>query len=375
MKKKVTFLVLHLGYGGIETSVINTVNCLINYYNVEIISFYNLKKNQVNMINKEVQIKYLYDGEPNREEFIKSVKKFRLVTAFREGKKSINIINKKKNLVINAIKNCKTDYLISTRMEFNILLSEYGRDDYVKVAQEHCYHNHNSKYLSTIKNKYNNIDYLLSLTTTLENDYKNLLNDNNHTKIVTIPNMLYFVPKEVSNLDSKNLITIGRVDTLKRNDDIIRAFSKIDNKDYTLTIIGDGKEENNLKKLTKELKVEDRVIFTGYKTKEEIKDYMLSSSIFLMASETEGLPMVLLEAGSYGLPSIVYEIENGVKDIIKDGYNGFIIKDRNENEYVNKINELISNEKELKELGKNARKGINSFTKEEVVKRWLNILK
>ena len=154
MKKKVTFLVLHLGYGGIETSVINTVNCLINYYNVEIISFYNLKKNQVNMINKEVQIKYLYDGEPNREEFIKSVKKFRLVTAFKEGKKSINIINKKKNLVIDTIKNCKTDYLISTRMEFNILLSEYGRDDYVKVAQEHCYHNHNQKYYNLISLRY-----------------------------------------------------------------------------------------------------------------------------------------------------------------------------------------------------------------------------
>lgn len=375
MKKKITFLVLHLGYGGIETSVINTVNSLIDYYDIEIISFYNLKKNQVNMINEKVKIKYLYDGEPNKQEFIRSVKKFKIVKAFKEGRKSIDIINKKKTLIIDTIKNCKTDYLISTRMEFNVLLSKYGRSDIVKIAQEHCYHDHNQKYLSTIKTKYNNIDYLLALTSTLEKDYKELLKDNNHTKVITIPNMLYNVPKEVSDLNNKNLITIGRLDTLKRNDDIIKAFSKIDNKDYTLTIIGDGKEENNLKALAKDLNVEDKVVFTGYKTKEEIKKYMLSSSIFLMASETEGLPMVLLEAGSYGLPCIVYDIENGVKDIIIDGYNGFIIKNRNEREYVDKINELLYDKKELKELGKNAREGIKRFKKEEIVKKWLEILK
>ena len=117
------------------------------------------------------------------------------------------------------------------------------------------------------------------------------------------------------------------------------------------------------------------MIFTGYKTKEEIKNYMLNSNLFLMASETEGLPMVLLEALSYGLPCIVYDIENGVRDIIEDSYNGFIIKNRNEEEYVNRINHLLSNESELKQFGKNARESINNFTKEEVVKKWLDILK
>ncbi len=375
MKKKITFLVLHLGYGGIETSVINTVNSLIDYFDIEIISFYNLKKNQVNMINEKVKIKYLYDGEPNKEEFIRSVKRFNLIKVFKEGKKSFDIINKKKKLVADAIKNCTSDYIISTRMEFNVLLSEYGRKECIKIAEEHCYHNHNKNYLSTIKNEYNNINYLLALTKTLEKDYKEVLIDNTNIKVVTIPNMLYEVPKKVSNLNSMNLITVGRLDTLKRNDDIIRAFSKIDNKDYTLTIIGDGKEENNLKRLTSELNIEDRVIFTGYKTKEEIKNYMLNSNLFLMASETEGLPMVLLEALSYGLPLVVYDIENGIRDIVKDGYNGFIIKNRNEEEYVNKINELLSNEKELKQIGKNARNSISSFTKEEVVKKWLDILK
>lgn len=375
MKKKITFLVLHLGYGGIETSVINTVNSLIDSYDIEIISFYNLKKNQTDTINKNVVIKYLYDGEPNKEEFKHALHRFNVIKLTKEGKKAFSIIHKKKSLVCDAIKNCKSDFIVSTRMEFNVLLSKYGRSDIVKIAQEHCYHNHDKNYLNTIKNKYNNIDYLLALTTTLEKDYKEILKDNKHTKVVTIPNMLYTIPKDVSKLNKKNILTVSRLDTLKRNDDIIRAFSKIKDTDYTLTIIGDGKEMNNLKSLTKELSLNNRVIFTGYKTKDEIKEYMLNSNIFLMASETEGLPMVLLEAESYGIPCIAYEIENGISDIIKDNYNGFIVKNRDEKEYVEKIEELINDKDKLKEFGKNARESIQNFSKKEITKKWLSILK
>ncbi len=57
---------------------------------------------------------------------------------------------------------------------------------------------------------------------------------------------------------------------------------------------------------------------TGYKNKEEIEKYMLESSLFLMASVSEGLPMVLLEAMSYGIPCIAYHTDSGTDDIIKD---------------------------------------------------------
>ena len=117
-----------------------------------------------------------------------------------------------------------------------------------------------------------------------------------------------------------------------KNDDIIKAFSKLKNKDWNLYIIGDGDEFDNLSKLIKKLNLEGRVILTGYKNKKEIEKYMLDSSLFLMASVSEGLPMVLLEAMSYGIPCIAYETASGTSDIIEDGKNGYIIKNRNEKE-------------------------------------------
>ena len=56
--KKITFLVLHLGYGGIETSTINTANSLCDKYDIEIMSFYNLDNNQANKLNSKIRVKW-----------------------------------------------------------------------------------------------------------------------------------------------------------------------------------------------------------------------------------------------------------------------------------------------------------------------------
>ena len=373
--KKITFLVLHLGYGGIETATINTANSLCDKYDIEIMSFYNLDNNQANKLNSKIKIKYLYNGNPNKEEFLKSLHNHKIFNTLKEGIKASKILLKKRIKVIKYIKNCKSDYIVSTRCEFSTLLSKYGNNNTVKIAQEHRYHNNDKKYINTIKNKYNNIDYLFALTKCLYNDYKEFLKNNKHTKVELVPNMLYEIPKCNSKLDKKNIITISRLDYGKKNDDIIKSFSKIKESNWKLYIIGDGKEFNNLKKLINDLNLNNKVILTGYKNKEEINKYMLDSSLFLMASITEGLPMVLLEAMSYGIPCIAYDVPSGVNDIIEDGRNGYIIKNRNEIEYIKRIEEVINDSKLRNNLGTNAKEKAKEFSKEKIVKIWENILK
>ena len=102
---------------------------------------------------------------------------------------------------------------------------------------------------------------------------------------------------------------------------------------------------------------------------------MLKSRLFLMASETEGLPMVLLEAMSYGIPCIAYEVASGVNDIIDNNKNGYIIKNRNEEEYIEKIEKVINDSKLRNELGIEAKNKVNEFSKEKIVKIWKKILK
>ena len=372
---KISFLLLHLGYGGIESATINTANSLCDDYDIEIMSFYKLSKTQANKLNDKIKVKYLYDGGPNKEEFLDAFHNHKIFNILKEGIRSVSILTKKKIRVINYIKNCDSKYIVSTRYDFSALLSKYGNDNSVKIAQEHHYHNNNKRYINILKNKYYNIDYLFALTKTLEDDYKKFLIKNKHTKVVLVPNMLYYIPSKQSKLDKKNIITISRLDYGKRNDDIIKAFSKIKENDWKLYIIGDGKEFNNLNKLINDLNMNDRIILTGYKNKEEIEEYMLKSSLFLMASETEGLPMVLLEAMSYGIPCIAYEIASGVNDIIDNNKNGYIIKNRNEEEYIEKIEKVINDSKLRNELGIEAKNKANEFSKEKIVNIWEKILK
>ncbi|MDD6093171.1 MAG: O-antigen ligase family protein, partial [bacterium] len=82
---KMSFLLLHLGYGGIESSTINTANSLCDKYDIEIMSFYKLDKNQANKLNDKIKIKYLYDGGPNKEEFLNAMHKHKFIKALKEG--------------------------------------------------------------------------------------------------------------------------------------------------------------------------------------------------------------------------------------------------------------------------------------------------
>lgn len=374
-KNKISFLLLHLGYGGIETATINTANALSNKYEVELISFYNLKQNQVDRINSNIKINYLYNGEPNRKEFKEALKKIKIFSIIHEGFKAIDILYKKKYLVTKAIINCNSQYLVSTRYEFSTLLSKYGNNFNVKIAVEHHYHNNNSKYINILKNKYNNIDYLFALTETLYKDYQLFLKNNHHTKIVLMPNMISDIPKEKSNLTTKELITMSRLDPGKKVDDIIKIFAKSSNENWHLSILGDGEEYTNLSNLIKELHLENKITLVGYVPKEKIGLYLKNASIFLMASLTEGLPMVLLEAMSYGIPCIAYETASGVTDIIANDVNGYVISHRNEKQYIDKLNNLINDEKLRKKMGKECLQTINKFKKEEITKKWIYVLK
>lgn len=372
--KKITFLLLHLGYGGIETSTINTANALSENYEVELISFYNLPESQEQYLDSKITVKYLYNGGPNKLQFKEAIKKKNITKILLEGFKALDILAKKKYLIIKEIINSDSFAIISTRYDFSVLLNKYGNRNTIKIAQEHHHHNSNKKYINILKNKYKNIDYLLALTSSLKNDYEIFLKNNKHTKILVIPNILNDTSHDISNLESKNIISIGRLHEGKRINELITIFSKLDDTDAKLYIIGNGDEFDNLKNQILNLNLENRIIMTGYLNKNEQEKYLLESSVFTMTSISEGLPMVLLEAMSFGIPCIAYKTDAGISDIISNNENGFIIENRNETEYINKLNLLLKDVTLRKNLGKNCIKTCTKYHKDEIIKLWNNIL-
>lgn len=372
MKNKITFLLLHLGYGGIETATINTANALSDKYEVELVSLYKLKINQENLINKNVKIIHLYNGEPNKKEFLDCIKKFKIINLFKESLKAIKIIYLKKKLIKKYIQSCNSKVIISTRWDFSVLLSKYKRENAIAVAQEHHYHNNNNKYINILSNHYNNIDYLLALTDALKKDYEKFLCKNNYTKILVMPNMIV-LPNKVISLKTKNVVSVGRLHEAKKIDDLIEIVSKSKNVDK-FYIVGDGVEYKKLDKMINQFNLADKIILTGYKNKFEIEEIYNNCSIFLMASLTEGLPMVLLEAMSYGIPCIVFENGCSLSEIVEDNKNGYVILNRDKDKFSEKIDSLLDNEKLLKKFSDASIKKAQCFSTKNIVKKWYGLI-
>lgn len=372
-KKKITFLLLHLGYGGVETATINTANALSKKYEVELISFYNLEENQSKFINENVTVKYLYNGAPNKSEFMDAMKQKSIVRVIKEGFKAIDILIKKRTLIKKEILNSDSFAIVSTRSGFSKYLSKYGREDVIKIAQEHHHHNDNKKYINTLKYEYNNIDYLFALTEGLKEDYTKFLKNNKHTKILVVPNMLITNNNIWSDLKQKNIISICRLHKDKKIDELINIFSKLKDKETKLYIIGDGEEKENLEKQIEELRLQNRVIMLGYLDKEGQLQYLKDSSVYAMTSISEALPMVLLEAMNFGIPCIAYKTQSGVSDIINEN-NGFIIENRDELEYLDKLELLLSNYELRHKMSVECISKANEYSEEKVIKYWIDVL-
>lgn len=90
-----------------------------------------------------------------------------------------------------------------------------------------------------------------------------------------------------------------------------------------------------------------------------------------MSSYFEGLPMVLLEASSYALASIAFDVNTGPNDIIKNGKTGFLIKDNQLEEFALQLRVLMNDEDLREQMGKAAKVRIQEkFSKEMAMKEW-----
>jgi glycosyltransferase involved in cell wall biosynthesis len=137
---------------------------------------------------------------------------------------------------------------------------------------------------------------------------------------------------------------IGKLIPKKRFDkfiEIIALCSKKLKKEVVGLIIGEGPMRKKLEVLARNYSKKVKIYFLGYQ--EGIYKYLSISNIFLFPSEHhEVLPMGLIEASASGIPIICSNIP-GNNDIVRDGYNGFLING-SEKEYIDCINRILNND-------------------------------
>lgn len=159
-------------------------------------------------------------------------------------------------------------------------------------------------------------DYIVTLTQRDKELWEKGLKKIN-AKIVSIANPVpYENIENIPSLEYKTILTVGRLTHVKGFDLLIPAWARVARQvpDWKIVIVGSGEDELMLKQMAKDFAVEDSIVFAGQQ--KNMDTFYRQASFFCMSSRFEGLPMVLLEAQSYGLPIVAFDCDTGPAEII-----------------------------------------------------------
>ena len=157
-------------------------------------------------------------------------------------------------------------------------------------------------------------------------------------------------------VDSMVLLSVGELNNNKNHSIVIKALKNIP--DCYYVICGEGPLKDELRRLATDLKIEDRVILTGYTA--NVRDYYKMADYFVFPSHREGLPVALMEAMASGLPCIASR-NRGTKELLPNSK--LLFNADNKEELINKLDSAIKeNQTAEKETNLNTIKGYDLKT-------------
>lgn len=327
--------------GGTErvaTLIANQLNK--NGYKITIFSLSLIKEEIFFPLDKNILIKSSND------------KKFK----FLEIIKILRLSSKNKNpvIIISMGKLSFVSSLLSIIFKpYKLILSEH-------ISFES--YNYLKKFLK--KQSYKLANKVILLT---DND-KKIINIKNST---VIRNINPYYNNKVNNYDSrKNIaVAIGRFTYQKNFERLIELWNTSNITNWELMIIGKGENEEKLKELSKN---NTNIHITPPNNR--LDKIYNNAKLMLMTSRYEGLPMVLIEAQSFGLPIISFNCKTGPAEIIINNESGYLIDYNNNEEFINKLVFLCNNENELSRMNINAIKNSYHFSPEEIIKDWIKTI-
>lgn len=157
----------------------------------------------------------------------------------------------------------------------------------------------------------------------------------------------YQEPKEG---ESQNILSVGRLVEKKGNRILMQAFQKIRDKfpNATLTLIGKGVLENDLKTLANQLNLGDSFRLFNHLPKDKVREYMSNADLFCAASleasngDVEGIPNTLKEAMALGVP-VISTNHAGIPELITNKQEGILVQENNVDELAEALEFMLTN--------------------------------
>ena len=211
------------------------------------------------------------------------------------------------------------------------------------------------------------LDVLVLLTPNDADAWKNI------AKTYVIPNPISFFPEKSASLDNKQVIMVGRYNDAKGYDYLIPAWEIVHQRcpDWILQVYGSGELHDDVVNWVKERHLDDSIVLND--PTDDIMSKYLKSSICVLSSRYEGFSLVILESMACGVPVVSFDCPYGPRNIIKDGEDGLLVDYLNVMALADGICSLMKNDTMRKEMGKKARINVQRFSKECIMKQWVDL--
>ena len=186
--------------------------------------------------------------------------------------------------------------------------------------------------------------------------------------------------KEINNIptNKKIILSIGRFSKKKGRKYLIDSFHLVNKKlkDTFLVIICNGSEKQNIINLIKEKNLEHDVLLIDEIKNSKTPEYYSTADVVAVSTiEPEPFGPIYLESMASGKPMVAFDVDGGEKDLIVNGENGFLVKNRNVNEMSDAIIELLTNTELQKSMGDYSRKIIEeNYSYRILAEKWISVI-
>jgi len=367
-KKKIMFVITSLVAGGAEHVVVNLINNLDrNKYEIFLVVFekkLDLKK------NLKIPIRIVCLNKKTRWDFLKIILK--LMKTIRESKPNIIISFLQYTNIVTMLS------VLFQKRDHTVIISErsyprrylvYGRFRYLK------------KWLMNFT--YKRADKIVAVSKVIKNVLETYFNiPPEKIKVIYNPIALKEIkfkskkPVEHPFFKEKNtqvIISVGRLIKLKRYDMLLKSFSLIvkSKKAARLIILGKGILKKELENLALKLGINNFVSFVGYK--DNPYAWMSKADVFVLSSDYEGFPNVLIESMACGVVVVSTDCFSGPREIITNGKNGILVMPGDYKKLSKEILDLLNDEKKRKRLSVAAKKRIQNLEVKKIVAQYVDL--
>jgi glycosyltransferase involved in cell wall biosynthesis len=380
---RVRYLLLHAyGRGGTIRTVFNQANSLVAAgWDVEIVSAVRRRDAVQFPLDERVPVTTIVDlrEEPTRSEERGPVGWWRArrcgkgagrpAREIPRGEFGYRYFDRRLELALGAYLRSLTDgVLVTTRPALNFLSAAHATNGVVRVAQEHMNHGtHRPDVQKRIVETYGRFDAVAVLTERDRGEYARLLPG---ARVVRIPNAVHSLDQTLSNHGTKIVVAAGRLFPQKGFDLLIPAWAKLVETypDWQLRIYGSGEKKAQLRALIEEHHLYNHVLLMGHT--DRLDDELAKSSLYVLSSRFEGLPMVMIEAMSHALPVVSFDCPTGPSDVLTHGVDGLLVPEQDPDALADALGRLMGDRDLRAEMGTAALLTAAAYGPDAVHPRW-----